>query len=397
MNRTQRLICRRLCHYFRFITPSQPKAAGDILAHGISAATIEHSNDLSPVELTPENICDKNIKSGDNRMDDVDSAPSREGRILVKENVYDNDCKNSQISNSENNSECSQLSEVNENPKNVTCYSTVCILISCKNICTRFSIVDLVLILGSIGLYIFDTATDILNGLSYYNKREENKDNLFYFILTMVVIVLPSFIMQAFSIWWEWEDDSKRNEKRKENGKMVKNTCCKHFFLCIVHVLQVGPIYRYIRAIHHGVKSRRRELQGNKKRFDFYDKMWKYQLSDVSFLRVMESYLESAPQVVLQIYIMIKTMQTPFITVLSCCVSIIGMSSMLVSWQRNLRDTLPKELNKKQISICGTIMLFLYRTCTITARVFALALLLIVNIWAWLGFFVGHWVLCFIW
>ena len=41
---------------------------------------------------------------------------------------------------------------------------------------------------------------------------------------------------------------------------------------------------------------------------------YKGQLTDVNFVRLLESFLESAPQVVLQIYIMIKTVDVVPIT-----------------------------------------------------------------------------------
>ncbi|XP_078482884.1 XK-related a [Ciona intestinalis] len=360
----------------------QPPSAGDVLMAG------DPEQSTSNPQYRRSSHTEGCRRS--RNLDEVDSGHTRGGQILFdKENQ---DAAVSDLSTSNNSSIHSSASYGSKNKTKVTCRASFCILFQCQHICSRFSIFDLVPVIGSIGLYFFDLVTDILNGLSYYYNRDKNKDNMFYFIVTMIVIVVPSLIMQAFSIWWEVEDISEINKQRKNVGKPAEKRCYKHLFLFIVHLLQLGPIYRYFRAIQFGLKSRRREIQGNESRWKFYNNLWKYQLSDVSFLRVMESYLEAAPQVVLQIYIMVTTMQTPFITVLSCCVSIFGMSLMIVTWQRHLRDSIPE--SKKQISICGSLVLFLYRTCTITSRVFALALLLNVHVWAWIALFAIHWVIC---
>jgi len=57
-------------------------------------------------------------------------------------------------------------------------------------------IFDFFFIIGSIVLYFFDLITDWLNAVAYL-FREDDEDNLFYFYLTIVVIVFPSLIMHV--------------------------------------------------------------------------------------------------------------------------------------------------------------------------------------------------------
>lgn len=59
--------------------------------------------------------------------------------------------------------------------------------------------------------------------------------------------------------------------------------------------------YRNVEYIHYGFKSKSRSLSESERRY-FY-KMVLCENADAAMLRMIEAFLESAPQLVLQIYI----------------------------------------------------------------------------------------------
>lgn len=69
------------------------------------------------------------------------------------------------------------------------------------------------------------------------------------------------------------------------------------------HALCVLPISlgRYIRTMYLGIQSQRRKEHQRR----FYWAMM-YEYADVNMLRLLETFLESAPQLVLQLYIMLQ-------------------------------------------------------------------------------------------
>ena len=85
----------------------------------------------------------------------------------------------------------------------------------------------------------------------------------------------------------------------------------------IVLFLQLSPILRYIDSIRYGLLSRvsaRKERQAvniedkvrYKKERKKYFTLMVYEDADATLLRLFECFMESAPQLVLQIYILIK-------------------------------------------------------------------------------------------
>lgn len=59
--------------------------------------------------------------------------------------------------------------------------------------------------------------------------------------------------------------------------------------------------YRYIDSLYYGFKSNKNKGQ-TEKQVDFY-KLMIYEDADATLLRLFECFMESAPQLVLQIYI----------------------------------------------------------------------------------------------
>merc|ERR1719430_1142354 len=150
-----------------------------------------------------------------------------------------------------------------------------------------------------------------------------------------------------------------------------------------------------------------------------------YEDADATLLRLYESFMESAPQLVLQIYILLKDPHAsriyPYkhveggaevdhsedvvepgvnpvlklsILVMSVTSSLVSLAWSLVVYHRSLRYTYP---HKKNISLLGTLFQFLWHFCSITARVLALSLFASA-LPVWIGpLCAAHWVVMASW
>uniref|UniRef100_A0A8C2ZPN6 XK-related protein n=1 Tax=Cyclopterus lumpus TaxID=8103 RepID=A0A8C2ZPN6_CYCLU len=78
-------------------------------------------------------------------------------------------------------------------------------------------------------------------------------------------------------------------------------TVCMWVFQTVLHVLQLGQVWRYIHALYLGAQSR---WHSNGPRRHFHWRLM-FESADITMLRLLEAFLKSAPQLVLQLSIMI--------------------------------------------------------------------------------------------
>ena len=116
--------------------------------------------------------------------------------------------------------------------------------------------------------------------------------------------------MTGFSLRWYLMD--------AENTQLPPVPFWRWIVRVVILMLQFAPVLRYLDSMRYGLKSRwagyeesrlepdsaerRRALQ---KKVKYYTLMV-YEDADATLLRLFECFMESAPQLVLQIYILIK-------------------------------------------------------------------------------------------
>ncbi|RWS13575.1 XK-related protein 4-like protein [Dinothrombium tinctorium] len=203
-----------------------------------------------------------------------------------------------------------------------------------------FTILDAIAILFSIGSFLFDIGTDVAVAIVHYQNR-----NFTYFILTTCFILVPTLVTTGISLRWSYFKTDKQEQKK--------------YFQYMV-----------------------------------------YEDTDAAMLRLFECFMEAAPQLVLQIYILAKG---PFndkdylmviIQIVAVLASLVSLSWSLVSYQRALRMSLPDKTN---LTWQATAVQFLWRFFVIAARVLALALFASVYHY-WISVVCGvHWVVMFTW
>lgn len=248
----------------------------------------------------------------------------------------------------------------------------------------KFGLFDILGIIFSICSFLIDTGTDIAVSIIHYRNKDFG-----YFGLTLAFIIIPTLVMTGISLRWYILDS------RQEDAPPVST---KEWTLRIVFLLfQLGPILRYIDSLIYGMKFLRHKSKEEQKKYYHF---MVYEDTDATLLRLFECFMEAAPQLVLQIYILAHTdMPNPkdklILTQIAACIaSLVSLSWSLVSYQRSLRLSLP---DKNPLSWKAIAVQFLWRLFVIAARVLALALFASSYDW-YIGIACGiHFVIMFLW
>ncbi|XP_016522340.1 XK-related protein 4-like [Poecilia formosa] len=139
-----------------------------------------------------------------------------------------------------------------------------------------------------------------------------------------------------------------------------------------------------------GIRSR----QGSKsEHWQYYWKMV-YEFADVSMLHLLATFLESAPQLVLQLCIIIQTHNLQAVQGMTAAASLVSLAWALASYQKALRESRD---DKKPIGYLAVIIQFCWHFFTIAARVITFALFASVFQLYFGIFIVLHWCIMTFW
>ncbi|XP_058535358.1 XK-related protein 7 [Ochotona princeps] len=282
----------------------------------------------------------------------------------------------------------------------------------------RYELRDCCWVLCALLVFFSDGATDLWLAASYYLQGQHT-----YFGLTLLFVLLPSLVVQLLSFRWFVYDytepagapgpaistkDSaaaaafRTKEGSPERGPgsapssagTYRRRCCR---LCVwllqtlVHLLQLGQVWRYLRTLYLGLQSRWR---GEQLRRHFYWQML-FESADVSMLRLLETFLRSAPQLVLQLILLLQRDNEPeLLPALSTSASLVSLAWTLASYQKVLRDSRD---DKRPLSYKGAVAQVLWHLFTIAARSLAFALFASVYKLYFGIFIVAHWCVMTFW
>lgn len=153
-----------------------------------------------------------------------------------------------------------------------------------------FTYIEALALIFSILSYLVDTITDVTVATFHYLN-----ENYWYFALTVAFVVFPTLIMTSISLRWYILDS------REDWPKISKlQWLTRVLFL----LFQLGPIMRYIDSLCYGLQFRKHNDMRDRKNARKYYKYMIYEDADATMLRLFECFLEAAPQLVLQIYIL---------------------------------------------------------------------------------------------
>ncbi|XP_069813673.1 XK-related protein 4 isoform X1 [Dendropsophus ebraccatus] len=296
----------------------------------------------------------------------------------------------------------------------------------------RYSVWDCLWILAAVAVYFADVGSDIWLSVDYYVRGQR-----WWFGLTLFFVLLGSLSVQVFSFRWFVHDFSTENSAqcspvdaktgtaaapgeadvrpstpqrqastasnkpgnpatgsspatRAHSTRSASCSFCIWLLQSLIHILQLGQLWRYFHTIYLGIRSRQ---SGENDRWRFYWKMV-YEYADVSMLHLLATFLESAPQLVLQLCIVVQTRSLQAIQGLTAAASLVSLAWALASYQKALRDSRD---DKKPISYMAVIIQFCWHFFTIAARVITFALFASVFQLYFGIFIVLHWCIMTFW
>ncbi|XP_051780392.1 XK-related protein 6-like [Erpetoichthys calabaricus] len=249
-------------------------------------------------------------------------------------------------------------------------------------------------------VFFWDVGTDLWLAVDYYTKRD-----YLWFGLTLFFVLVPSVLVQILSFRWFVQDytggglGAVEGLSRRAPAAMGVagrraggDRCCRlsvWIWQSVIHILQMGQVWRYIRTMYLGIQSRRQKEHQRR----FYWAMM-YEYADVNMLRLLETFLESAPQLVLQLCIMIQKNRAETLPCLCSLASLLSLAWVLASYHKLLRDSRD---DKKSMSYRGALIHIFWRLFTISSRVLSFALFASIFQLYFGIFVVVHWCVMAFW
>ncbi|XP_006794664.1 XK-related protein 9 [Neolamprologus brichardi] len=251
----------------------------------------------------------------------------------------------------------------------------------------RYTKVRWLLTIAGVFLYVGDIWTDIVLAVKYFQEEQ-----YVWTGFTVMFILIGLLVTQIFSYAWYWDDlnDPLLNpEGKKEISDMSKPG------LVVLHAFGLGIFTRYYHLLKEGfhVVWTKSNGDGVEKLREVHKKLFCV-ATDLSMLKLFETFLESAPQLLLQLYILLGHNKVSVIQCLSVAFSFCNIAWSLVDYRRCLRRSLPHI--REMPSGLPTAIYILYKICTITSLILCYSLLLILSIYTTVALTV-LWLLATIW
>ncbi|KAG1953883.1 XK-related protein 9 [Pimephales promelas] len=206
--------------------------------------------------------------------------------------------------------------------------------------------------------YLGDIVSDLVLSVQYFRGGHAT-----WAALTLLFVLVGSVCIQIFS--YAWFKDDKENDEVVDKGL---STC----HLIGIHVLQIGIFTRY----YHLLKKSFKTLRSGKTQE--VEQLHLFALAtDLSMLRMFETFLESVPQLVLQVYIILEHNHRSNLQYISMAVSFVNIAWATVDYRRCLRRSLT-HINEMPCGIPTAVYLF-YKIFTITPRILCLTLFIMLS------------------
>ncbi|CAH8570625.1 unnamed protein product [Schistosoma turkestanicum] len=233
--------------------------------------------------------------------------------------------------------------------------------------------------------YLADIASDAYLVYTYYIQED-----YYWSIFTMVFMIVPALLMSSFSLAWYFIDYKVQVDPPRSYRAWT--------FRLLFHGLQLAPLVRAADAIYYGITSRQPGL--SLRVAAQYTQLMLYEDADCAMLRMIECFTESAPQLLLQLYIILTQsypapkfqMTAQFV---SCVFSWLSLAWSLTYYQSALRSS---RIEKGNIRFLGIIFFFFWKAGVLASRLLALAILASVVKGLWFAVALGiHWLLASGW
>ncbi|KAJ8413402.1 hypothetical protein AAFF_G00093980 [Aldrovandia affinis] len=226
---------------------------------------------------------------------------------------------------------------------------------------TKFTVLRYLHIVVGVTLYVVDVGTDIWVAAQFGCDGHYT-----WFTLTLSLVLSGSLVTQIFSYTW-FSDDIKRRESSCEMTRPQ---------LILPHILQFGIFIRYFQLLKKGISA----IHSNNQK----DHREMFAMAtDMSMLRLFETFLESAPQLLLQLYIILGHNHRSAIQYVCIAGSFLSIAWATVDYRRWFRRSL-SHINEMPSGLPTAVYLF-YKLFTITSRILSLSLLVVLNVYCTLA------------
>ncbi|XP_078123026.1 XK-related protein 8-like [Sander vitreus] len=215
----------------------------------------------------------------------------------------------------------------------------------------KYHKVDFLLVCAGLLFLLLDIVLDVYAVVSFYQEKA-------YVSLGILLLLLlgSSFLIQAYSwLWYSYEDFERWTKVEK---------CLSQCQLKILHVFQLGIYFRHAGVVEMSLRSFFSKIN-NPEGFAVY------MCHDLSMLRLIETFSESAPQLVLMLTIIMQRGEFNLVTVLKAFGSASAIAFSVTMYHRSLRSFLPDKEKQQMIS---SGVYFLWNLFFISSRLTALAL-----------------------
>ncbi|KAK1884761.1 XK-related protein 9 [Dissostichus eleginoides] len=144
--------------------------------------------------------------------------------------------------------------------------------------------------------YVVDVLTDVLLALRYFQQKD-----YLWTALTLTFVLTGLLVTQIFSYSWYWDDinDPLQNPNGEPNISGMSRGA-----IAALHLLGVGIFTRYVHLLRRGFRVLWRSSASctEDQRSVEHHRLFCL-ATDLSMLKLFEAFLESVPQLLLQIYI----------------------------------------------------------------------------------------------
>lgn len=227
------------------------------------------------------------------------------------------------------------------------------------------------LTIAGLVLYAADIWTDICLTLTFYQEEHYHWSGL-----TLGFILIGLLVSQIFSYIWYIDDMNDFLINPKGKATIAGLPKCG---LITLHLFGLGVIIRYYQLLKKGftVIWTAGHSYTEEERKEKHHSLF-CMATDLSMLKMFETFLESAPQLLLQVYIvLLGHRHVSVFQYLSIAFSFINIAWSLVDYRRCLRRSLPH--TSEMPSGLPTLVYLLYKLCTITSLILSYSLYLILS------------------
>nr|XP_057916482.1 XK-related protein 9 [Doryrhamphus excisus] len=224
------------------------------------------------------------------------------------------------------------------------------------------------LTIGGLVFYIVDIGTDVALALKYYVLD----GRYILSALTLGFVLVGMLVTQIFS--YAWYKDDINDVFINPQGISTISGISKNG-IAVFHVCGAGIFTRYYHLLKNGFRVVWTDSK-EESTTEVHHRLF-CQATDLSMLKLFEAFLESAPQLLLQIHIALHQCDVSIMQYLSMVLSCFNISWALVDYRRCLRRSLPQV--REMPSGLPTAIYLLYKLCTISSHVLSYSLLLMLS------------------